>query len=180
MEAPPVLPVGTPAEAAPDKAVVKAIVRAALSSGREMLNEAEAKAVLEAYRIPVVATRVVRGGSGCRRRSVAGEIGFPVALKILSPEISHKSESEGGVALGLDTAEEVREAAQTMLARIRRLRPQARIEGFTVQAMARREHAQELIVGATVDRVFGPIILFGQGGTAVEGGRPTARWPCRH
>jgi acetyltransferase len=98
---------------------------------------------------------------------VASQIGFPVALKILSPEISHKSDL-GGVALGLDRAEEVREAAQTMLARIRRLRPQARIEGFTVQAMARREHAQELIVGATVDRVFGPIILFGQGGTAVE------------
>jgi acetyltransferase len=65
MEAPPVLPVGTPAEAAPDKAAVKAIVRAALSSGREMLNEAEAKAVLEAYRIPVVATRVVPRGSRC-------------------------------------------------------------------------------------------------------------------
>jgi acetyltransferase len=166
MEAPPVLPVGTPAEAAPDKAAVKAIVRGALSNGREMLDEAEAKAVLEAYRIPVVATRVVPADP-VEAAAVASQIGFPVALKILSPEISHKSDL-GGVALGLDTAEEVREAAQTMLARIRRLRPQARIEGFTVQAMARREHAQELIVGATVDRVFGPIILFGQGGTAVE------------
>jgi acetyltransferase len=131
-----------------------------------MLDEAEAKAVLEAYRIPVVATRVVPADP-VEAAAMASQIGFPVALKILSPEISHKSDL-GGVALGLDTAEEVREAAQTMLARIRRLRPQARIEGFTVQAMARREHAQELIVGATVDRVFGPIILFGQGGTAVE------------
>jgi len=63
---------------------------------------------------------------------------------------------------------EVREAAQTMLARVQRQHPTARIQGFTVQAMVRRLHAQELIVGSTIDSVFGPVILFGQGGTAVE------------
>jgi len=114
----------------------------------------------------VVATRVVPAEAAAAAK-VAGAIGYPVALKILSPDLTHKTDV-GGVALGLDTADEVREAARAMLARVRRHQPAARIEGFTVQAMARRDHAQELIVGATVDRVFGPILLFGQGGTAVE------------
>ena len=166
IEAPPMLGVGGQAPTAPDLPAVQAIVREALSDGREMLNEAEAKAVLAAYGIPVVATRVVPAEAAAAAK-VAGAIGYPVALKILSPDLTHKTDV-GGVALGLDTADEVREAARAMLARVRRHQPAARIEGFTVQAMARRDHAQELIVGATVDRVFGPILLFGQGGTAVE------------
>ena len=166
IEAPPMLGVGGQAPTAPDLPAVQAIVREALSDGREMLNEAEAKAVLAAYGIPVVATRVVPAEAAAAAE-VAGVIGYPVALKILSPDLTHKTDV-GGVALGLDTADEVREAARAMLARVRRHQPAARIEGFTVQAMARRDHSQELIVGATVDRVFGPILLFGQGGTAVE------------
>lgn len=166
IEAPPMLGVGGQAPTAPDLPAVQAIVREALSDGREMLNEAEAKAVLAAYGIPVVATRVVPPEAAAAAE-VAGAIGYPVALKILSPDLTHKTDV-GGVALGLDTADEVREAARAMLARVRRHQPAARIEGFTVQAMARRDHSQELIVGATVDRVFGPILLFGQGGTAVE------------
>ena len=166
IEAPPMLGVGGQAPTAPDLPAVQAIVREALSDGREMLNEAEAKAVLAAYGIPVVATRVVPAEAAAAAK-VAGAIGYPVALKILSPDLTHKTDV-GGVALGLDTADEVREAARAMLARVRRHQPAARIEGFTVQAMARRDHSQELIVGATVDRVFGPILLFGQGGTAVE------------
>ncbi len=166
MEAPPVLPAGMSAEAKPDKAAVQAIVRGALGSGREMLTEPEAKAVLDAYSIPVVATRVVPADPAAAA-DMASQIGFPVALKILSPDISHKSDV-GGVALGLDNMDAVREAAQTMLARVRRLRPEARLDGFTVQALVRRNHVQEIIVGATIDRVFGPVILFGQGGTAVE------------
>ncbi len=166
IEAPPMLGVGGQAPTAPDLPAVQAIVREALSDGREMLNEAEAKAVLAAYGIPVVATRVVPAEAAAAAK-VVGAIGYPVALKILSPDLTHKTDV-GGVALGLDTADEVREAARAMLARVRRHQPAARIEGFTVQAMARRDHSQELIVGATVDRVFGPILLFGQGGTAVE------------
>ena len=90
-----------------------------------------------------------------------------MVLKILSDDISHKSDV-GGVALNLQNEMEVRAAATTMLARVQRERPQARIQGFTVQSMVKRQHAQELIVGSTIDSVFGPIILFGQGGTAVE------------
>ncbi len=166
MEAPSVVPRGTPPEAAPDTAAVRALVRDALANGREMLTEPEAKAVLDAYRIPVVATRVVPADPAAAA-DMASQIGFPVALKILSPDISHKSDV-GGVALGLDNMDAVREAAQTMLARVHRWRPEARLDGFTVQALVRRNHVQEIIVGATIDRVFGPVILFGQGGTAVE------------
>lgn len=166
IEAPPALPGGAWPETAPETACVRQLVREVLASGRDMLTEPEAKAVLDAYRIPVVATR--RVGADADEAARTGEaMGFPVALKILSPDISHKTDV-GGVVLGLDSADAVRAAARTMLARVRAMRPEAKIEGFTVQAMARPRHAQELIVGATVDAVFGPVILFGQGGTAVE------------
>ena len=94
-------------------------------------------------------------------------IGFPVVLKILSPDISHKSDV-GGVALDLETTQDVVLAAQGMLRRVRELRPDAQVLGFTVQAMVKRPHAHELIVGAATDPIFGPVILFGQGGVAVE------------
>lgn len=162
MEAPPTQ--ATPI--APDRAAVQAIVREALASGQEMLTEPQAKAVLDAYRIPVVATRTVPADAGLAAAE-ASRIGFPVVIKILSEQISHKSDV-GGVALNLDSAKEVLEAARVMLARVKMLKPQAVVDGFTVQGMVRRQQVQEVIVGATVDRVFGPIILFGQGGTAVE------------
>jgi acetyltransferase len=150
----------------PDVAAARALVREAMAAGRTMLSEPEAKAVLDAYRIPVVSTRRVPPEPQAAVEAAAA-IGYPVALKILSPDLTHKSDV-GGVALALDGPEAVREAAVAMLARVRRLRPEARIEGYTVQAMASPAHARELIVGATVDRVFGPVILFGHGGTAVE------------
>ena len=150
----------------PDIRSVRALVQRALGSGREMLDELEAKTVLAAYGIPVVATTRA-GADPAAAAEAAVAVGFPVALKILSPDISHKSDV-GGVVLGLDGPERVRAAAADMLARVRAQRPAARIEGFTVQAMVRRAAAQELIVGASIDSVFGPVILFGQGGTAVE------------
>ncbi len=150
----------------PDKAAVQALVQQVLASGRELLTEHEAKAVLAAYRIPVVATRTV-GTQPDEAAKMAEAIGFPVVLKIWSDDITHKSDV-GGVMLHLGSADEVRLAAQAMLVRVRAARPQARLQGFTVQAMVQRSHAQELIVGASIDRVFGPVMLFGQGGTAVE------------
>ncbi|WP_395701524.1 bifunctional acetate--CoA ligase family protein/GNAT family N-acetyltransferase [Aquabacterium sp.] len=144
----------------------RTLMQRALADGRTMLDEAEAKQVLQAYGIPVVETRRVAAEAEAAAQA-AQACGFPVALKILSRDLSHKSDV-GGVALDLQDAATVREAAQTMLARIGRMRPEARLEGFTVQAMVRRPHAQELIVGASVDPLFGPVLLFGQGGTAVE------------
>jgi acetyltransferase len=145
---------------------IQHIVQTALAAGRTLLTEPEAKAVLDACQISVVPTHRV-GPSAQAAASAAQALGYPVVLKILSDDISHKSDV-GGVALNLKNEGEVRLAVQTMLARVQSLMPKARIQGFTVQAMVARQHAQELIVGSTVDPVFGPVILFGQGGTAVE------------
>jgi acetyltransferase len=162
LEAPPASAPGAPI----DTAAVRALVQQVLAEGREMLSEVEAKAVLAAYRVPVVATQRV-APEPAAAVAAAEAIGYPVVLKILSEDISHKSDV-GGVVLNLHSATEVEAAAQAMLARVRQQRPQARLQGFTVQALVRRAQAQELIVGASMDRVFGPVILFGQGGTAVE------------
>jgi acetyltransferase len=150
----------------PDLAAARAIVDAVLAAGRDMLDEFEAKALLKAYGIPTVPT-VVTGASPSSAIGAAREIGYPVVLKILSPDISHKSDV-GGVCLNLRSDGELEQAANDMLARVRAARPSAGITGFTVQAMASRPFAQELIVGASIDPVFGPVLLFGQGGTAVE------------
>ena len=159
-------PPARPPQGRLDLPAIQHIVQTALAAGRTMLTETEAKAVLDACQIPVVPTqRVEPSEQGAALGAQA--LGFPVVLKILSDDISHKSDV-GGVALDLKNETEVRLTAQTMLARVQSQMPQARIQGFTVQAMIKRQHAQELIVGSTVDPVFGPVILFGQGGTAVE------------
>ena len=163
IEAAPVRPPGVPDA---DIDAVNVLIRKVLGSGRDMLTEPEAKVVLSAYAIPVVATRSV-AADPAEAAQAAISIGFPVALKILSPDISHKSDV-GGVALNLADPEDVRSSATAMLERVHSTRPTARIEGFAVQAMIRCTDAQELIVGASIDNVFGPVILFGQGGTAVE------------
>jgi acetyltransferase len=161
MQAPP----SVPGDFLVARATAQAVARSALAAGRPMLSEPEAKQVLAAYGIPVVETRVALTVD----EAVLGaqEIGFPVAIKILSPDINHKSDV-GGVVLDLETPVAVRMAAQAMHDRLSELQPQARLHGFSVQAMARRPQANELIVGVTTDPVFGPVILFGQGGIAVE------------
>ncbi|CAN7344049.1 bifunctional acetate--CoA ligase family protein/GNAT family N-acetyltransferase [Rhizobacter sp. LjRoot28] len=152
--------------APPDTARAQAVIARALAEGRDMLNEHEAKALLEAYGIPVVRTVAVPADPALAVQA-ADDIGYPVALKIVSQQISHKSDA-GGVKLNLADADAVRDAASTMLSRIAVARPDATLEGFTVQTMAVRPLAQELILGTSVDPVFGPVLLFGQGGTAVE------------
>lgn len=150
----------------PDIAAARAPIEAALAEGRDMLDELEAKAVLKAYGIPIVPT-VAAGPTAAAATAAARDLGYPVALKILSPDISHKCDV-GGVRLNLRDEKELRQAVDEMLARVRAALPQARIAGFTVQTMVKRPLAQELIVGASIDSVFGPVLLFGQGGTAVE------------
>lgn len=161
METPPAIASGDP----PDVESARSVIRAALAEGRDLLSEPEAKQVLSAFRIPAVETRIAPSPVEAER--IAAVIGFPIALKILSPDVSHKSDV-GGVVLDLETGAEVRRAAEAMLTRLRAARPNARLTGFTVQPMARRPGAHELIIGATTDAIFGPVILFGQGGTAVE------------
>jgi acetyltransferase len=125
----------------------------------------EAKRVLEAYGIPVVPTVFVRNGDDVL--DAAAGLGYPVALKIVAPEILHKSDV-GGVALDLHSGDALRSAAVGMRQRVARTAPQAHVRGFAVEAMVHRPHARELIVGIAQDPVFGPVVLFGDGGTAVE------------
>jgi len=150
----------------PDIAVITTLIDGALAQGRDLLSEHEAKSLLSACGVPVVDTRVV-APSAEDALQAAEAIGYPVVLKIQSPQISHKSDV-GGVALGLDDAAALRSAADAMLQRVARLRPDAQVEGFTVQTMVRRPRALELIIGASIDPLFGPVLLFGAGGTAVE------------
>lgn len=149
----------------PDRDAARQVLLNALDEGREILSEPEAKNIFKSYGIPVVETRIAEDVEDAVR--VADEIGYPVALKILSPDITHKSDV-GGVLLNIESAQLLRYAAEGMLSRMHRLQPEARIEGFTVQQMSNRPGAYELIIGATTDRIFGPVLLFGKGGTAVE------------
>ena len=158
-------PASRPAGPGPDREAARAIVAAALGDGRTLLTEPESKQLLAAYGIPVVPTRIVRAPA--ELAAAAESIGYPVALKILSPDISHKSDV-GGVALDISDGAQLEQAARSMLARCRELCPGARLEGFTVQAMIRRAGAHELLAGIAADPTFGPVILFGRGGTAVE------------
>ena len=149
----------------PDIQVARATVARALAENRQSLTEPESKAILAAYGIPVVETRVAREMQDLG--PAARDIGYPVALKILSHDITHKSDV-GGVALNIESAAELEHAAGAMLQRCRESSPGARIEGFTVQKMIRRGGAHELLAGIALDPTFGPAIVFGQGGTAVE------------
>jgi acetyltransferase len=150
----------------PDLEAARAVIRAALARGATLLTEPEAKAVLAACGVAVART-VTSAADPQAAASAAQAIGYPVVLKILSRDLSHKSDV-GGVRLNLADAQAVREASAQMLERIARERPQARLDGFAVQQMVVRPQAHELIVGASIDAVFGPVLLFGQGGTAVE------------
>jgi acetyltransferase len=147
------------------RATVRGIIDVALGEKRALLNEVEAKAVLRAYGIATVETRTATDPRDAAR--IAGEIKRRVVLKILSPDISHKSDA-GGVRLDLDGPEAVEKAATEMLATVKQRVPGARIAGFVVEEMIVRPQAHELLLGVGDDRVFGPILLFGQGGTAAE------------
>lgn len=152
--------------AAPDLAAARRQLDGVLAEGREWLDEQEAKEVLKAYGVPVAPTIAV-AASAQAIFAAAQEVGYPVALKIVSRDITHKSDV-GGVRLDLRDQASLDHAVSEMLQAVRTARPDAHVDGFTVQRMVRRPHAQEVIVGASIDSVFGPVILCGQGGTAVE------------
>jgi len=156
---------------APDLAGAHAIRDAALAEGRTTLTEHEAKALLRTFGVRVPPSPVVT----TREAAVAAarEIGFPVALKIHSPDITHKTEV-GGVRLNLQDEAMVAGAFDGMQRSARAARPDARIEGAVVQPMLRYAHAREVLVGVATDAVFGPVISFGTGGVAVEAIRDAA------
>jgi len=154
-------PVGEPAL----RVVLDGLLQPARLARREWLSEVEAKAVLEACGIPVVRTQVAPDPPSAGR--IAAALGLPVALKILSPDITHKTDV-GGVALGLVGAAAVEAAAQAMRQTVATRRPDARIDGYTVQPMVDRSAGEELLVGIASDATFGRVLLFGAGGIAVE------------
>lgn len=147
----------------PDRQAVARIFAKVRAEGRLALTEDESLAVLAAYGLPVVAGQVAAGPEEAAEAAEA--LGFPAVLKLRSPDIRQKTEI-GGVVLGLRNATEVREAATALLDQAGRRRPEARLDGFLVQRQARPGLELRLRLGD--DRMFGPFIGFGLGGTAAD------------
>jgi acetyltransferase len=149
----------------PDGATARAIVDEALAAGGGWLSGEPLQRLFGCYGIPIVRSAHAATPEDVAR--IAKEFGGPIALKIQSPDITHKSDI-GGVSLNLPDADAAQREADAMLKRVAQAAPKAQLEGFLVQDMVNRPGAYELILGMAVDRQFGPFLLFGQGGTAVE------------
>ncbi|MGQ4833035.1 MAG: acetate--CoA ligase family protein [Candidatus Asgardarchaeia archaeon] len=147
----------------PNTELVKEIIENARKEGRAYLNEIESKKIVVAYDIPVVKVDVAKDEEEAVKK--AKEIGFPVVLKIFSPDVLHKSDV-GGVKVNLKNEEEVRAAYKTIMKNVKRNVPNARIEGVVVQEFA--PEGLETIIGGIYDQFFGPVIMFGLGGIWVE------------
>lgn len=139
------------------------VVVLAQGEGRAVLTEVESKEFIKASGIPLVQARLAT--SQREAVAIAAELGYPVALKIVSPDIVHKSDI-GGVRLGLRNGTEVRRAYREMLAAVRKANAVADIHGVSVQPMA--PPGIEVILGMTKDPQFGPVLMFGLGGVMVE------------
>ena len=149
----------------PDKEGARLIIEGALAEQRHILTEPESIAVLRAFNIPAVQIAVA---SSANEALIFSEtIGFPVVMKVLSTDISHKSDA-GGVRLNIDNAQEVRRAYRELIDQVKANKPDASISGVTIEKMHRSSTARELMIGIIRDPVFGPVITFGSGGTAVE------------
>ena len=149
----------------PDIEGARLIIESVLAERRSLLTPLEAKALLHAFGIPVTM------GINCRSANealVAAEnLGFPVVMKINSPNLTHKSDV-GGVRLNISNAQAVRSTYNSLLDDVQAKAPDAQIDGVLLEPMHRSRHARELLLGVTHDPVFGPVITFGAGGTAVE------------
>lgn len=139
------------------------VMEQARSEGRTVLTEIESKQVLAGASIPVAETRLATAAD--EAVTVADEVGYPVVMKIVSPEITHKSDV-GGVKVGVKTAEGVRAAFEEITGAARAAQPGATISGVAVQKMA--PQGIEVIIGMSKDPQFGPVLMFGLGGVLVE------------
>jgi len=158
-------PASIPDAFEPDVEAVRALIQGALAGGRDGLDEAQSKAAFAAYGIPTEQTYFA--ATATEAAGVARRIGLPVAVTIISPDLRSKWDA-GGIALNLETGESVEAAARGMSERMLRLLPEARVSGFTVQRMVPRGHARQLLIGVAIDPLFGPVIMFGDGGRAVQ------------
>lgn len=145
------------------QADVRAILDAVKASGRTSLTAPEGKLVCDAYGIPVPKEGLAR--SSAEAAKLAGDMGFPVVMKIVSPDILHKTEA-GGVIVGVASAAEAEAAHDKILANAKAYKADARIEGIQVQQMLKG--GQEVIIGAVTDDSFGKLVAFGLGGVLVE------------
>jgi acetyltransferase len=153
-----------PVDSVPPKRPLEVILRNAAKENREILNEWEAKKILEYYDIPVVKTSVAKTAD--EAIALACQIGYPVVLKILSPQIIHKTEA-GGVILDINSEDDLRKAYDQIMQNAKEYNPKAEIKGVIVQHMVKKK-GYEVILGAKTDSLFGPVILFGMGGVGVE------------
>jgi acetyltransferase len=153
-----------PVDSAPPRRPLQVTLQRAAQENREILTETEAKQMLEDYAIPVVKPYVA--STADEAASAGGQIGYPVVLKILSPQITHKTDA-GGVVLDIESEAGLREAFDQIIQRARAYNPKAKIQGVTVQPMVKSK-GYEIILGSKKDPLFGPIILFGLGGVGVE------------
>lgn len=151
--------------AEPDLDGARLLIESVLAERRKVLTEMESKALLAAFHIPITQTILARSAN--EAMLIASQQGYPVALKIDSPDISHKSDVQG-VALNVVNAAAVRDTFGDMMATVQRLAPEARINGVTIQRMAGKRNGREMYIGVVTDPLFGPAISFGAGGTMIE------------
>jgi len=162
------VPPAMPSSFEPDTEAARRVVSDALADGRQWLDPIEIKRLFDAYDIAMVPTLAAADAEQAVAHATAiFAQGSTVVLKIMSRDITHKSDV-GGVVLNLTNADAVRSATSDILARAKALRPEARISGVMVQAMVLRPKARELILGLADDPTFGTVLVFGRGGTAVE------------
>jgi acetyltransferase len=149
----------------PDVEGARLLIESVLAERRKVLTEMESKALLAAFHIPVTKTILARTAN--EAMMIATQLGFPVALKIDSPDVSHKSDVQG-VALNIMNATGVRDTFVDMMQTVSKLLPNARINGITIQNMSSQKRGREVCVGLVTDEPFGPAIAFGAGGTMIE------------
>ena len=142
---------------------VRKILEAAKAAGRESLTAPEARGVCEAYGITIPKEGVAKTADEAAK--LASDIGFPVVMKIVSPQILHKTEA-GGVIVGVKSAEHAKEAFNTIVGNAKKYDAKAEILGVQVQQMI--AFGQEVIIGAVTDPAFGKLVAFGLGGILVE------------
>jgi acetyltransferase len=158
-------PTPSSTQAKADVEGARLVIESVLAERRNVLTEMESKTLLSCFHIPITHTILARTAN--EAMMIASQVGFPVALKIDSPDIAHKSDVDG-VALNVMNGVGARDTFNDMMEHVRRVQPDARINGVTVQRMARSRRGREVYIGLTTDVPFGPVIVFGAGGTMIE------------
>jgi acetyltransferase len=149
----------------PEAEGAKMLIEALLAERRKVLSEMESKAILRAFRVPVAQTMVAR--TATEALLLAEQIGFPIAMKVDSPDLPHKTDA-GGVRLNIKNAPAVRNAYHDIIETVQKRHPEAKINGVSIEPFLSRPNGRELMIGVFRDPIFGPVITFGAGGSDVD------------